>query len=195
MKAENWKKSIDFFLSDAHIKRSAVNKTVRQKQKYTNRGGTSTYSSACYKQNKTRLEAFHDAHTLKDGTFDNELAEQQYHELAREFELQTQRSNEEGSSSQTDDVAIFEKVLGDRLGHTRGIGRKPPSSASSSFFDEEGQTNPSSLTQAQIAALFQEPNFRDELLKFMASNKAPNIAQDDGDEDDMDEGDGNDDMQ
>ncbi|KAI3754617.1 hypothetical protein L1987_54404 [Smallanthus sonchifolius] len=78
MKAENWKKSIDFFLSDAHIKRSAVNKTVRQKQKYTNRGGTSTYSSACYKQNKTRLEAFHDAHTLKDGTFDNELAEQQY---------------------------------------------------------------------------------------------------------------------
>ncbi|KAI3817395.1 hypothetical protein L1987_11185 [Smallanthus sonchifolius] len=145
--------------------------------------------------NKTRLEAFHDAHTLKDGTFDNELAEQQYHELAREFELQTQRSNEEGSSSQTDDVAIFEKVLGARLGHTRGIGRKPPSSASSSFFDEEGQTNPSSLTQAQIAALFQEPNFRDELLKFMASNKAPNIAQDDGDEDDMDEGDGNDDMQ
>ncbi|KAI3744479.1 hypothetical protein L1987_57561 [Smallanthus sonchifolius] len=84
--------------------------------------------------NKTRLEAFHDAHTFKDGTFDNELAVQQY-------------------------------------------------------------TNPSSLTQAQIAGLFQEPNFRDELLKFMASNKTPNMAQDGGDKDDMDEGDGNDDTQ
>ncbi|KAI3805415.1 hypothetical protein L1987_27777 [Smallanthus sonchifolius] len=116
------------------------------------------------RKNKPRLEAFHDAHTLKDGTFDNELAEQQY-------------------------------VLGGRPGHTRGIGRKPPSSASPSFFDEEGQTNPSSLTQAQIASLFQEPNFRAELLKFIASNKAPNMAQDGGDEDDMDEGDGNDDTQ
>ncbi|KAD4585650.1 hypothetical protein E3N88_23251 [Mikania micrantha] len=130
MYAENWKKAVDFFLSDTHKKRSSSNAEVRQKQLYTNRGGTSAYSSYCYKNNKSRLEAFHNAHTGKDETFDSEVAERHYNDLKEEFQNQIGPNSdgefdEESSASHPNEVAVFEKVIGVRRRHTRGIGRKP----------------------------------------------------------------------
>ncbi|KAK1424867.1 hypothetical protein QVD17_20207 [Tagetes erecta] len=148
MIAENWWKAVDYFMTEEHEKRSAANKAVRQKQKYINLGGTSSYSSACYKKNKSRLDQFHDAHTDKDGKFDSELAESQY----KEYECQNEALGEEGSFSQLHprDVSIFEKVMGPRRGHIKGIGPKPSSTSPSVVTREDEQVTPPSLTQAQV---------------------------------------------
>lgn len=50
MEEDNWKKAIEFFHTDKHLKRSASNKGCRAKQQFPNRGGTVKYSSACYKE-------------------------------------------------------------------------------------------------------------------------------------------------
>ncbi|KAK1439565.1 hypothetical protein QVD17_05385 [Tagetes erecta] len=192
MIAENWRKAVDYFMTEEHEKRSAANKAVRQKQKYVNRGGTSSYSSACYKKNKSRLDQFHDAHTDKDGKFDSELAESQYEDLKKEYECQNEALGEEGSFSQLHprDVSIFEKVMGPRRGHIKGIGPKPSSTSPSVVTREDEQVTPPSLTQAQVESLFQNPFFRDQFTQFMTSYKAPN----EGDEDDTNEWDENDDL-
>ncbi|KAL8268306.1 hypothetical protein R6Q59_002104 [Mikania micrantha] len=193
MYAENWKKAVDFFLSDTHKKRSSSNAEVRQKQLYTNRGGTSAYSSYCYKNNKSRLEAFHNAHTGKDGIFDSEAAERHYNDLKAEFQNQIGPNSdgefdEESSASHPNEVAVFEKVMGVRRGHTRGIGRKPSISDGSSSFvgHQEQQMRPSGLTQDQIACLFKDPDFMEQLNHFIdLKNKKENK----NDEDDSDEAD------
>ncbi|MFS8026870.1 hypothetical protein Hanom_Chr16g01491761 [Helianthus anomalus] len=72
---------------------------------------------------KTRLEAFKNGHTLKDGRFASELEEQKYEELQAEFESQSEPNIEdefgEGSSSQVNEVQVFEKVFGARRGNYR----------------------------------------------------------------------------
>ncbi|KAD0001320.1 hypothetical protein E3N88_44946 [Mikania micrantha] len=77
--------------------------------------------------NKSRLEAFHNAHTGKDGIFDSEAAERHYNDLKAEFQNQIGPNSdgefdEESSASHPNEVAVFEKVMGVRRGHTRGIG-------------------------------------------------------------------------
>ncbi|KAJ0637705.1 hypothetical protein HanOQP8_Chr17g0676901 [Helianthus annuus] len=79
-------------------------------------------------RDKTRLEAFKNGHTLKDGRFATELEEQKYEELQAEFESRSEPNVEEfgeGSSSQVNEVQVFEKVFGARRGHYIGMGRKP----------------------------------------------------------------------
>lgn len=49
MLLQNWNKTIDFFCTPEYRRRSDANKGTRQKQQYTNRGGTSTYTNACFK--------------------------------------------------------------------------------------------------------------------------------------------------
>ncbi|KAJ0580870.1 hypothetical protein HanHA300_Chr04g0134291 [Helianthus annuus] len=78
MSEENWNKTVGYFLMKEHKDRSCANKSNHQKQLYTNRGGSSTYSRFCFKKDKTRLEAFKNGHTLKDGRFATELEEQKY---------------------------------------------------------------------------------------------------------------------
>ncbi|KAK1431764.1 hypothetical protein QVD17_08390 [Tagetes erecta] len=173
MNAENWRKAVDFFMTEEHEKCSTAKKAVRKKQKYVNRGGTSSYSSTCYKK-VISLDQFHDAHTDKDGKFDSELAESLYKDLKKEYECQNEALGEEGSSSQLHprDVQIFEKVMGSRRGHVRGIGPKPSSASPSAFTREKEQESPPALTQ------------------FLASYKAPHGD----DEDDTNELGGNDDL-
>ncbi|KAK1419874.1 hypothetical protein QVD17_29291 [Tagetes erecta] len=103
-------------------------------------------------------------------------------DLKKEYECQNEALGEEGSSSQLHprDVQIFEKVMGSRRGHVRGIGPKPSSASPSAFTREKEQETPPALTQAQVESLFQNQFFRDQFTQFLASYKAPN----DGDEDD-----------
>lgn len=49
MSAENWSKAINYYTSEKHIRRSNQNKINKAKQVVTNRGGTSSLSSACHK--------------------------------------------------------------------------------------------------------------------------------------------------
>ncbi|MFS7969398.1 putative transposase, Ptta/En/Spm, plant [Helianthus anomalus] len=129
MSEEDWNKTVDYFLTKEHKDRSCANKSNRQKQLYTNHGGSSTYSIFCFKKDKTRLEAFKNGQTLKDGRFASDPEEQKYEELQAEFESQSEPNIEgefgEGSSSQVNEVQVFEKVFGPWREHYIGMGHKP----------------------------------------------------------------------
>ncbi|KAK9070323.1 hypothetical protein SSX86_010724 [Deinandra increscens subsp. villosa] len=144
-----WNKAIDYFLSDGHRRRSEVNKANRQKQRYINRGGSASFSSYAYKQSKSRLETFKSAHIDKDGNFYEPLAEADYNKLKQEFDAQTQPATEAGPSSPPDDKVVFEKVLGVRRGHIKGIGRKPPASIPSTCIGHGQEPSHQTLTQEQ----------------------------------------------
>ncbi len=58
-----------------------------------------------------------------------------------ELNTQRQQLDEEGGSSQPQNVVgVFEKVLGSRRGHIRGIGHKPPSITPSTYFGSSQQS-------------------------------------------------------
>ena len=50
MDQQRWNAAIDHFLTEKHKKRSTGNKECRKKQVVKNRGGTCSYSSACFKK-------------------------------------------------------------------------------------------------------------------------------------------------
>ncbi|KAD4180501.1 hypothetical protein E3N88_29092 [Mikania micrantha] len=193
MPEQNWWRAIDYFTSDGHKSRSRVNTSVRQQQKYTNRGGTSSYSSFCYKLEKSRLDAFYNAHTYKDGTFDSPLAQDHYDRLKSAFDSRTEPNtdgeHDAGSSTHMNDVEVFEEVMGQRRGHYRGIGPKPTGAASPASVGYSGhsQRQPR-FTKEDYQEMFQDPNFRDELTQFLGSMN-PSDKGNDGynDEDDDDD--------
>ncbi|KAJ0585357.1 hypothetical protein HanRHA438_Chr05g0234681 [Helianthus annuus] len=113
-----------------------------------------------------RLEVFYKTHTDKDGNFSSSVAEEDYRRLVLQYEALSQCSCEEegGSSSQPDDVAIYENVLGLRRVYTRGIGPKPCSSTSRVVSGEESQTSQFSKSW------FQNPDIRNELQYFLSSS-------------------------
>ena len=47
---DNWAKTVEYFQTDEHIIASERNKKIREKQTNVNRGGSSSYSSTCYKK-------------------------------------------------------------------------------------------------------------------------------------------------
>ncbi|KAD4385608.1 hypothetical protein E3N88_25777 [Mikania micrantha] len=121
-------------------------------------------------KNKSRLEAFHNAHTGKDGTFDSEVAERHYNDLKAEFQNQIGPNSdgefdEESSASHPNEVAVFEKVMGVRRGHTRGIGRKPSISdgSSSSFVGPTCSMRISLTAQGTKLVKFDQMNHHDEV--------------------------------
>ncbi|MFS8017751.1 putative transposase, Ptta/En/Spm, plant [Helianthus anomalus] len=174
MTKENWNKSIHHFLTPEHIKRTLAIATCRGNQRYANRGGSSSYASTSFKESLQRLEMFHKTHTDKDGNFSSSVAEEDYRRLVLQYEALSQRSCEEGgSSSQPDDLAIFENVLGLRRGHTRGIGRKPCLSTS---------------RVALFQSWFQNPDFRNELQNLLSSSYPTKFGSEDVDGEEVDDG-------
>ncbi|KAL8210068.1 hypothetical protein R6Q57_006800 [Mikania cordata] len=131
------------------------------KKRFINNGGYADEERARANPpegNKSRLDAFYNTHTGKHGTFDSEIAERHYNDLKAEFQNQIGPNsdgefNEESNASHPNQVAVFEKVMGVRRGHTRGIGHKPSKSDGSSSFvgHQEQQMRPSGHTQDQTA--------------------------------------------
>ncbi|CAH1435555.1 unnamed protein product [Lactuca virosa] len=97
---DNWKKTIEYVQMDEHKIASARNKKKLK-----------------------RVETFRKAHTDRDGLFVTVEAEQQY--VMEELLEQTQGPEGERELTPAQERAAFEKVLGERHGHIRGIGRKP----------------------------------------------------------------------
>ncbi|KAI3763957.1 hypothetical protein L2E82_13955 [Cichorium intybus] len=200
MTLQNWNKAIDFFCTPEYRRRSDANKGTRQKQQYTNRGGTSTYSSACYKTGRKRIEQFKKAHTRKDGTWDSDVAYQQYLELEREFHLLNDPSPEPSK-----EVAVFEKVLGSRRGHYKGIGRKPPVTATIPPHFDVGQSSQEAPTKDTLAQMLEDPRHRDALAEFLrtytpghgggTSKGVEDTQGDGGDQDDQNVQDDDDDLE
>ncbi|CAI9281412.1 unnamed protein product [Lactuca saligna] len=114
MDLHHWNVVIDHFLTEKHKKRSAGNKECRKKQ----------YNIFCnVKHNLNRLEAFHHGYVNKKGEFVDHLVEDQYtHQIA----------DSSGDPDTIDWIAIFEKVLGTRRVHMRGLRPKPSSTAATS---------------------------------------------------------------
>ena len=50
MSHENWAKAVEHFQTPEFLRRSASNKECRAKQVVVNRGGSSSYSNACFKE-------------------------------------------------------------------------------------------------------------------------------------------------
>ena len=50
MSHENWAKAVEHFQTPEFLRRSASNKECRAKQVVVNRGGSSSYNNACFKE-------------------------------------------------------------------------------------------------------------------------------------------------
>ncbi|CAI9292961.1 unnamed protein product [Lactuca saligna] len=101
------------------------------------------------KQNLNSIEAFHRGHVNKQVEFFDHLVVDQY------VALQTHHIV--GSSSDLDTIdwiAIFEKMLGTRRGHVRGIGPKPSSATAekTSIGDRKGNTNNDNRDDSDLLA-------------------------------------------
>lgn len=69
--------------------------------------------------------------------------------LVRELAEQTQLSATSSNPTPVDEPAIFEKVLGSRRGHIKGIGHKPSARTDSSAYSE-GHSHTSPHTHVQV---------------------------------------------
>ena len=67
----------------------------------------------------------------------------------REIAQQTQLSATSSNPTHVDEPAVFEKVLGSRRGHIKGIGHKPSRRTSSSAYSE-GDSHTSPHTHVQV---------------------------------------------
>ena len=50
MSRENWAQAVEHFQTPEFLKHSASNKGVRAQQQVVNRGGSCSYSNACFKE-------------------------------------------------------------------------------------------------------------------------------------------------
>ncbi|KAJ9559778.1 hypothetical protein OSB04_004938 [Centaurea solstitialis] len=164
MSEENWNKVIDFFCTDKHKRRSDQNKVNKAKQVVPNRGGTSSYSNACHKFNKSKIQNYGDVHRLKDGTFDNPRSEEQYNALLHELNLETQNCSSSNNSTSVDEASMFERVLGARRGHIKGVGYKPSQTTSSAQSRVSRPTQPSKLDR-----LLSNPRFKEAMAALVDS--------------------------
>ncbi|KAL5575965.1 hypothetical protein UlMin_017664 [Ulmus minor] len=128
MSDEDWAKCVELFSSEKFQERSEKNKANRDKSKYPSLHRTRTYAAARHakrnpetQQLPSVVESFKTYHTTKKGEWVNEVAEQDYARLAHELETQTQEAA--SSSAEVDEHEVTRRVLGERRGHQRAIGR------------------------------------------------------------------------
>ncbi|KAD4584398.1 hypothetical protein E3N88_21999 [Mikania micrantha] len=158
---------------------------ARAKQHFLSVGGEADLE-------KSRLDAFYNAHTYKDGTFDSPLAQDHYDRLKSAFDSRTEPNtdgeHDAGSSTHMNDVEVFEEVMDQRRGHYRGIGPKPTGAASPASVGYSGhsQRQPR-FTKEDYQEMFQDPNFRDELTQFLGSMNPSNKGNDGYDDEDDDD--------
>ncbi|KAL5569268.1 hypothetical protein UlMin_025843 [Ulmus minor] len=128
MSDEDWAKCVELFSSEKFQERSEKNKANREKSRYPSLHGTRTYAAARHakrnpetQQLPSIVESFKTYHTTKKGEWVNEVAEQDYARLAQELETQTQEAASSGA--EVDEHEVTRRVLGERRGHQRAIGR------------------------------------------------------------------------
>ncbi|XP_062107360.1 uncharacterized protein LOC133818483 [Humulus lupulus] len=148
---EKWKQICQLFTSPQFIARSIKNKENRKKQKYSTMQGTKSLAAIRFeKTNPDLIESWKDYHWKKaTNDFVNDDARQDYEKLKADFELQTQQTSTDASNndspSSVDQVEVLQKVLGQRRGHVRGVGRKLKGSGSGS-----SSTQHSHFSESQV---------------------------------------------
>ncbi|KAK1412195.1 hypothetical protein QVD17_33232 [Tagetes erecta] len=106
------------------------------------------------------------AGVIKNGTIGSRAATT-IRQLEEELASQTQ-ADQVTSSADVNEVQASKNIIGTRRGRTQGVGFKPSTQASVTH----GQPPPTlPFTQEQIDMLFQDPYFRDQLKKFIRSQK------------------------
>ncbi|XP_062097037.1 uncharacterized protein LOC133803103 [Humulus lupulus] len=135
---EEWKQICQLFTSPQFIARSIKNKENRKKQKYSTTQGTKSLAAVRFeKTNPDLIESWKNYHWKKSkNDFVNDDARQDYEKLKADFELRTQQTSTDASNndspSSVDQEEVLQKVLGQRRGHERGVGRKLKGSGSGS---------------------------------------------------------------
>ncbi|KAJ9567086.1 hypothetical protein OSB04_003052 [Centaurea solstitialis] len=88
-------------------------------------------------------------------------------ELAQETQLLATLSN----PTPVDESAVFERVLGSRRGHIKGIGHKPSSRTSSSAYSEgqSSYTSPHTRVQPELEAILSNPAFTARIIEIVRS--------------------------
>ncbi|KAL5580670.1 hypothetical protein UlMin_013112 [Ulmus minor] len=120
MSDEDWAKCVQLFSSEKFRERSKKNKANREKSRYPSLHGTRTYAAVRHakrnpetQQLPSIVESFKTYHTTKKGQWVNEVAEQDY--------AQTQEATSSGA--EVDEHEMTRRVLGERRGHQRAVGR------------------------------------------------------------------------
>ncbi|KAL8260947.1 hypothetical protein R6Q59_024996 [Mikania micrantha] len=121
MDQEAWEQLIDeLFLDPDFRKRSKKNKSNRSKQRYTSFHGSKSYAQRRHMEGTGGIEVFKETHFKVGKGWANEIAESDYEMMQEEFKKSTQES---GDSSSVNQIECMERVLGQRRGHIRGVGR------------------------------------------------------------------------
>ncbi|KAL5544807.1 hypothetical protein UlMin_008591 [Ulmus minor] len=128
MSDKDWAKCVELFSSEKFRERSEKNKANREKSRYPSLHGTRTYAAARHakrnpetQQLPSIIESFKTYHTTKKGQWVNEVAEQDYARLTQELEAQSQEATSSGA--EVDEHEVTRRVLGERRGHQRAVGR------------------------------------------------------------------------
>ncbi|XP_062096025.1 uncharacterized protein LOC133801799 [Humulus lupulus] len=152
---EEWKQICQLFTSPQFIARSIKNKENRKKQKYSTTQGTKSLAAVRFeKTNPDLIESWKDYHWKKSkNDFVNDDARQYYEKLKADFELRTQQTSTDASNndspSSVDQEEVLQKVLGQRRGHERGVGRKLKGSGSRSG-SRSSSTQHSHFSESQV---------------------------------------------
>ncbi|KAL4591842.1 hypothetical protein LXL04_004816 [Taraxacum kok-saghyz] len=174
---ENWRKVVDFFTGESHMTISQRNKNNRALQKPRIVEGLPLIG-------KDRVGIYFDAHTNKNGEFEDPADEEHY----IEEETQVVASS---SSTQTrvNEAAIFEKVLGPRRGRIRGIEIKPSTMPTSRQYDE-GHPRTSQQTHLNtVDAIISDPRLRETVSTIYQSLSTQHPVNDEGTDEGSDEDD------
>ncbi|KAL8239752.1 hypothetical protein R6Q59_016319 [Mikania micrantha] len=123
---EAWEKIIDeLFLNADFMKRSVKNASNRSKQLYATAGGSRSYAQMRHEDMRdtgtsSMLKDWKKMHTKKGGGWVNETAEDDWERLEEE----AARMRKEYGTEQIDEEECLSRVLGDRRGWNRGVGRR-----------------------------------------------------------------------
>ncbi|KAL5553357.1 hypothetical protein UlMin_040758 [Ulmus minor] len=160
MSEEVWKKCVERFTSRKFLERSKKNESNRSKAKYPSSQGTKSFSALRYDMRNreteewpTLVSSWKTFHTNKKGEWVNATAAQDYEEL------QTQTQEAMSSGTEVDERAVTRRVLGERRGHEKGVGRilkglgSSPSSTTRSRTSYGAGFSSSGPSQEEFAAM------------------------------------------
>ncbi|KAL8209432.1 hypothetical protein R6Q57_006164 [Mikania cordata] len=132
---EAWEKIIDeLFLNADFMKRSVKNASNRSKQLYATAGGSRSYTQTRHEDMRdtgtsSMLKDWKKMHTKKGDGWVNEIVEDDWVNILIlcyhiELEEEAARMCKESGTEQIDEEECLSRVLGDRHGWNRGVGRR-----------------------------------------------------------------------
>ncbi|KAI3699037.1 hypothetical protein L2E82_43030 [Cichorium intybus] len=181
-----WEKVIDkLFTTDKYKTRSLKNKGNRELLPYTSSHGTESYAQKRYKEvqktgKSSDIEVWRKSHFKEGRGWVNDKAQSDWvNKLEKiQVEYKTMLDKADGDETNVNEIKCLERALGERRGHTRGVGRKiqnipahyvPDASTSSQNFNQFTQQFTQQMTQQfnqHLQTIFTQNNIPFQPLQF-----------------------------